>query len=437
VDAPTRLRRRPVPVALAILAIPLTIAAAAAIRPVNLTEVLLVGLVEVMGVSLLAGRTVAALTALGTVAAVNWFLVPPYGTFAIQQQQNVVSLTIFLLLAVAVSTGVDAAMTSETRATAAAAREAALSEVLRPVERSPQDALEAFRDTFGLSSVVLVDARSGDAVLRAGQPSGEGRVLSVVVDPGYRIDGYGPEIMGSETAFTTAMATAVVASWESEQLRAAQERSARLAAIDEARAALLASIGHDLRTPLAGIRLNAEALQLAAGVMPGPEQEQVIADLRESAIRVDQVLGAVLDSSRVEAGVQPVLIDQVDAGAVARAAAATWGSPRISVQVPPGLAPLRSDPALLERIVANLVSNALAHTPPEAGVVVSCRPGAIAVIDHGPGLVEGGGDAGRARAGMGLLIVDRLAQAIGATVDYGLTPGGGVTAVVTVDGGAK
>ena len=91
---------------------------------------------------------------------------------------------------------------------------------------------------------------------------------------------------------------------------------------------------------------------------------------------------------------------------------------------------------LLERIVANLVANALTHTPQDSPVEVVLGEGAggasVAVIDHGPGLAADSADVGRSRHGMGLLIVDRLADLIGAHTTYDETPGGGLTATVRV-----
>ena len=228
------------------------------------------------------------------------------------------------------------------------------------------------------------------------------------------------------------MATAVVASWEGERLPLEQARSAQLSEIDQARAALLASIGHDLRTPLAGIRLSAEALQVSGAQMSQQEQAEVIADLRESAIRLDEVLGAVLDSSRIEAGVQPVTLAAVDLVGVARRAVAVWDSPRINLVTPEREVTVLTDATVLERIVTNLVSNALTHTPPESQVEVVCRPGSITVVDHGPGMTNVAVDQGRSSSGMGMLIVERLAAALRARIDYTPTPGGGVTATVIV-----
>ncbi len=127
-------------------------------------------------------------------------------------------------------------------------------------------------------------------------------MIDVEVAPGFRVVGHGAEIMGVNREFADTLATAVVRAWESQELVAEQERSARLAEIDRARATLLASIGHDLRTPLAGMRVSADALLMTEGTLSEADRAELLDGLRQSAIRLDEVLGALLDSSRIEAG---------------------------------------------------------------------------------------------------------------------------------------
>ena len=254
--------------------------------------------------------------------------------------------------------------------------------------------------------------------------------------PGFRVVGHGAETMGINREFADTLATAVVRAWESQELVAEQERSARLAEIDRARAALLASVGHDLRTPLAGIRVSADALLLADGTLTEDDRAELLDGLRQSAIRLDEVLGAVLDSSRIEAGVLDVERRPADLGEVAARAVTAWASSRISLVAPPQAVLAVTDAALLERIVANLVANALTHTPQDSPVEVvvtgTAQGASIAVIDHGPGLATDSADVGRSRHGMGLLIVDRLAELVGADIAHAETPGGGLTATVRV-----
>jgi two-component system sensor histidine kinase KdpD len=438
-SATARWRRRPLVVGLAILAIVATIAIATAVRPVGLAEVLLLVLVEVVVVSLFAGRTLTAITAVGAVLAVNWFLVPPYGTFQVQAQENWVYLAVFLLVAVGVSTLVEVVLRSERAAAAATAREAVMAEVLRPDSASAADSLRAFRSALDLDGAELRAPGTGD-VLESSSREGGQRLTDTVIDievaPGFHVVGHGGQIMGVDREFATTLATAVVRAWESQELVAEQERSARLAEIDRARATLLASVGHDLRTPLAGMRVSADALLMAEATLTEADRTELLEGLRQSAIRLDEVLGALLDSSRIDAGV--LLVDQrpVDLREVAAQAAAPWRSPRISLRAVERPVIAVTDAVLLERILANLVANALTHTPQDSPVEVVIAGGdaraSVAVVDHGPGLATDSADVGRSRHGMGLLLVDRLAELIGADTAYDETPGGGLTATVTV-----
>jgi two-component system sensor histidine kinase KdpD len=437
---PARWRRRPGVVALAILAIVATIAVATAMRPVVLAEVLLLVLVEVVVVSLFAGRTLAGATAAGAVLAVNWFLVPPYGTLQIQAQENWVSLAVFLLLAVGVSTLVEVVVGSERDAAAATTRAAVMAEVMRPDSASAADSLAAFRSALDLDEATLLAPSNGGVLLRSVRDAAGPRLPEVVIDvevaPGFRVVGHGAQIMGVNREFADTLATAVVRAWESQELVAEQERSARLAEIDRARAALLASVGHDLRTPLAGIRVSADALQMTEGTLSDADRAELLEGLRHSAIRLDEVLGALLDSSRIEAGVIQVDKRPTDLADVAARVLAAWDSPRIRLM--PSERPVLAvtDAVLLERILANLVANALTHTPIGSPIEVVLTAGlqaaSVVVIDHGPGLVADSADVGRARHGMGLLIVDRLAELIGVDTTYDETPGGGLTATVRV-----
>lgn len=443
-DGPTsataRWRRRPLVVGLAILAIVATIALATAMRPVELAEVLLLVLVEVVVVSLFAGRTLTAVTAVGAVLAVNWFLVPPYGTFQIQAQENWVSLAVFLLVAVGVSTLVEVVLRTERAAAAATARESVMAEVLRPDSASAVDSLRAFRSALDLDDAELRAPVTGEVLQSSSRDGGGQRLPDTVIDievtPGFHVVGHGGQIIGVNREFADTLATAVVRAWESQELLAEQERSARLAEIDRARATLLASVGHDLRTPLAGMRVSADALLMAEGSLSEADRTELLEGLRQSAIRLDEVLGALLDSSRIDAGVLQVDKRPVDLREVAAQAAAPWRSPRISLHAVERPAIAVTDAVLLERILANLVANALTHTPQDTPVEVVIRGGqgraSVAVVDHGPGLAADSADVGRSRHGMGLLIVDRLAELIGADTAYDETPGGGLTATVTV-----
>jgi hypothetical protein len=204
-----------------------TLIAATARRPIDLTEVLLIVLVEVIAVSLVAGRTVAAATALGASLAINWFLIPPYGTLHIASQEDWVFLAVFVAVAVGASTLVESVITSERAAARVAAHESVLAEVLGPQQVSAIDALRLMRTAADLDEASLVDVPSGQLLLstmwRREPPYPP--CLQVDIAPRYRVRGWGPRRHGVQTNYLTTLAAAVVRAWESEQLTVDRQRT--------------------------------------------------------------------------------------------------------------------------------------------------------------------------------------------------------------------
>ena len=434
--AAARWRRRPGPVVLALGVLGATLVLAALLRPVPLAEVLLIVLVEVIAVGLVAGRTIAALASVAAFVGVNWLLVPPYGTLQMADQQNWVTLAVFLLLAVGVSTLVDTAIAAERQAAMSIAREQALAEVLRPDEASAEEALRVLRSALHLDVVALTSTSTNERLLSgADRPPEYAPALQLEVAPDYRVLGWGPEVMGTRPDYATTLATAAVRAWESQRLVAEQARSARLAELDAARAALLASIGHDLRTPLAGIRVSADALAMSGPGLSDADRAELLQTLQQSAIRLDGLLDAVLDAARIEAGVTSVRRQDIDLREVVRDALSDLPTGRLALTLPDQPVPARTDPAICARIVANLATNALTHTPASSTVEVTCThhgdASAVRIIDHGPGLEDDAIDSGRPSHGLGLTIVDRLAGFSGITIQRTGTPGGGLTLDLT------
>ncbi|QKJ19405.1 sensor histidine kinase [Microbacterium hominis] len=231
----------------------------------------------------------------------------------------------------------------------------------------------------------------------------------------------------------------------SAQLRESREREAR---IEASRRELVAWISHDLRTPLAGIRAMAEALE--DGLADDPERY-----LRQMRGQVDLLTGMVedlFDLSRLDAGahrlaVQDVSLLDVVSDAVADLRPATRGR---AVDVESGLdrdLVVRVDPGELTRAIGNLVMNAVQHTPAPGRIVVRAelvddRP-TVSVIDSGPGideadlprLFEAGWRGSAARtprteaagapgAGLGLAIVRGIVDAHRGEVAVRNVPGG-------------
>lgn len=233
-----RWRRRPVAVLLTLSVIVVTLLVATARRPVDLAEVLLIVMVEVVGVSLLAGRAVAAATAVGASLAVNWYLIPPYGTLHIQAQQDWVFLVVFLVLAVGASALVEMVLDSQRAAGRVAVHESVLAEVLGSARVSAADSLQLMRDAVDLDEVALFDDASGELLLSTmgGRRPPYPPCLVVDVAPGFQVRAWGPRRLGVRTDYATTLAAAVVRAWESEQLAARLQANGSRSGVDPVRA---------------------------------------------------------------------------------------------------------------------------------------------------------------------------------------------------------
>jgi len=224
--------------------------------------------------------------------------------------------------------------------------------------------------------------------------------------------------------------------------QALAERIEVLREADRTKDAVLASVSHDLRTPLTTIRAMAFELRET-----GDERAAVI---EEEAERLNQMVSDLLDLSRIRIGALPVT-PELNAGEDLLGAAlaqlrGVGGEERIRVRLPPdGSVPLgRFDFVQALRALSNLLENALRHSPPDKPVeVVVGREGEellFRVSDSGPGVPtelrdrifepfiqagdrEKGGEVGS--AGLGLAIARRVAEAQGGSLDYAPRPGGG------------
>ena len=235
------------------------------------------------------------------------------------------------------------------------------------------------------------------------------------------------------------------------QQRLTQQAAAAvpLAEADRMRRALLTAVSHDLRTPLASATAAVDSL--AGPIAWTPEQRaELLATARESLARLATLVENLLDMSRLQAGavgvtLRPIALDE----AVPRALDSTDGAAAVILDVPDTLPEVQADPGLLERVLVNLLTNALRHSPPD---VPPCVTGSahgdrveLRIIDHGPGIPAperdtvflpfqrlGDRDNGSGGVGLGLALARGLAEAMGGTLTPDDTPGGGLTMILTL-----
>jgi K+-sensing histidine kinase KdpD len=423
-----------------------------------LGSVLLLYLLAVVVISVIGGLAGGVLAAVGSFLLANFFLTPPYHTFAVEDRDSIIALLVFLLVAVTVSVLVDVAA----RRQEAAARSEADAKLLGRVAaeplvgRSAEDVLAEVATTFGLTSVALVEHDTGapgrnglDAVLARVGPPFDGRgTLSVDAGGHRRLVGAGRELFAEDRRLLGSLAHAASRALDARALAGEASRARELAEVDRLRAALLAAVGHDLRTPLAGITAAVTTLRQPDVPLDDADRDELLATIERSADRLADLIANLLDLSRLQAGAlrleaQPVPVDEV----VARALLDRHLHEVVNA-VADDLPLVLADPGLLERVVANLADNAYRHAPSHTQVEVRAHAThdivQVSVVDHGPGVDEADWDSifvpfqrlddrsTDAGVGLGLAIARGFIEAMGGTLRPEHSLGGGLTMTITL-----
>jgi two-component system sensor histidine kinase KdpD len=417
----------------------------------SLTDAALLYLVPVVAVAAVGGVWPGLAAAAASDLLLNWYFAPPVHTLTVERRDNLIALLVYVLVAVTVSVAVDLAA----RQRAAAARSGIEARLLDRITTAPvtdqslNRLLDHIRDTFSMRTVTLVEDDRVVATVGTGGPDAVDRpALDVEAAPGLRLVADGPALLAEDRRLLGRLAAAAARTLEAQRLAEQAGKAAQLAEVDRLRTAILASVGHDLRTPLASIKAAASSLRAGDVAFSPSDRDELLATVEESADQLEDLVENLLAMSRLQAGVlsvqaRPVALDEVVARALLHAPAAG----RVEVAVGDDLPLVSADPGLLERVVANLVSNAVRAA---GGGAVTLRASAspstvdLAVVDHGPGVpaaererifapfqrlddhTAGGG------LGLGLAIARGFTQAMGGTVTPTDTPGGGMTMTVSI-----
>jgi two-component system sensor histidine kinase KdpD len=257
-------------------------------------------------------------------------------------------------------------------------------------------------------------------------------------------------------AAVVAMAVDVAARHRADALRREAEvagqaaRARELAEIDRVRAALLAAVGHDLRTPLAAIKAAVSSLRQPDIEWPADAAAELLATVEESSDRLASLIDNLLSMSRLQVGALSVELTPVPLDAVVAAAllACPLGPSTVDIEIADDLPLVQADPGLLERVVANLVANAVAASPIGRPIrLCGTADGervSLAVVDHGPGVPVADRDrmfipfqrlndrSAVGGLGLGLAIARGFTEAMHGTLLATATPGGGLTMTISL-----
>jgi two-component system sensor histidine kinase KdpD len=463
-------RRRIYGFALAAVACPLvTIGLASARGGLNLLSDALVFLVLVVVVALVGGLYPALVAAVATSLLLNFYFIPPLDTFTIAEANNVLALVAFVAVAVAVSAVVDLAA----RRTRQAARANAQSETLATMagsvlrgESGVDALLERVRESFGMTSATLLQRPAGAAGTGARGPActwaivgsagpapparPEDADVDVDVGDGFCLALRGHPLPADERRVLGAVAAQAAVTVEQRRLAEAAAAAKPIAEAGQMRAALLATAGHDLRTPLAAAKAAVGGLR-ASDATWEPGQVRELADSAYASLdQLTRLVDNLLDLSRLQAGELPLRPGPADVADVVAHALASLGPPAadIRVMIPAATPPAVADPAQLERVLVNLLSNAIRYSPAGSPATVTASTLGdrveLRIIDHGPGVSQTDQDRIFAPfqrhadeisppgTGLGLALSRSLTEAMRGKLTPEETPGGGLTMIVSL-----
>jgi two-component system sensor histidine kinase KdpD len=414
-----------------------------------------------VGCALVGGRRPAIAAAILSSLALNWFSTPPERTLAVADPVHLATLLMFLVVASAVASVVDTAARRSIQADLARREADTLMALNRSLLHSDQDVaavLALLQEAFTLDAVALLRRTDGGwepvATIGEGHPTRpETADTTAEVGPGLLLAVRGGRLEPHEVRGLTAFATHISVLLKREELARRAEAAQALEQGNRVRTALLAAVSHDLRTPLAGIKAAVSSLRNPEVTWTGADQAELLATIEHSTDQLHVIVANLLDLSRLQSDAVHPLLDTIWVDdVVTRTVAALPGGDRVVLDFAPDLPPVAADAGLLDRVVANLVDNALKHAPADRPVTVTTAAldtgVQLRVVDHGPG-VSGAdrermydafqrlGDTSRREGlGLGLAVARGLTEAQGGSIAAEDTPGGGLTMVVELPAAA-
>ncbi len=420
--------------------------------------------IGVLVVALLGGVAPAALSALLSGLLLNYFLVEPRHTFTIAEPDSAVTIVVLLLVAVAVAALVDGTAKRAREATQAS-REAELlalfaGSVLRGADLSTL--LERVRETYAQRAVAILrvtdDVESVVACVGNDpcvSPATADTAIEVGDDEFWMLMS-GRQLAARDRRVLTAVAKQAAGLVKQRELSEEAGRAEAIAQADELRRSLLSAVSHDLRTPLAAAKAAVSSLRSDDVDFSAEDTSELLATIEESIDQLTALVGNLLDSSRLAAGVvapnlQSVYLEETVQRALVGISKHSTGFrsvalDRVKVEVDDAVA--MADAGLLERVLANVIDNALRYAPDSPVRVTASTVGGrvlIAVIDDGPGIPRGtaeqlfapfqrlGDQENTTGIGLGLSVAKGFVDAMGGTIQATDTPGGGLTVLIELD----
>lgn len=410
----------------------------------------------VVVVALVGGSWPALCAAVLSGLALDYFFIEPLHTVTIRQPHHLVSVLLYVIIAMLVSVIVDRAA----QRARAAQRSASESELLQTISGSVlrgQDAVQALveqtREAFAMTRVRLTRNGAELATSVREQPtrpphSGDQQApppehTVVPVDDHTQLELEGPEPDAATRRLLSVIAIQLAAALEHNELQ-------QTTASDKVRTALLAAVSHDLRRPLASATAAISGLRAAGESLTDADRAELVDTASQSLTALAKLVTDLLDVTRLQAGALTVSTTPIEPADVILPALdeVEAGPDEVSLDVDPDTPAATADPVLLQRVLVNLLTNALRYRPLDTTVRLSCSAFAgtveIRVSDHGPGVsaerrddifapFQRLGDTDNTTGlGLGLALSKGFIEGMGGTLTPEDTPGGGLTMVISL-----
>jgi two-component system sensor histidine kinase KdpD len=458
---------------------------------VQLADMVALYLLAITVSATIYGRGPSLLAATLSVLAYDFFFVPPIFTFAVTDLRHIVTFAVMFVVGVLISD-----LTLRVRRHEREAREReertgalyALSQDLTEAEdeeaaaalfaRRGKETFDTDLTVFGFEGAERFIAR-GSTFLPGASTQAERRVLEDALARGslegdgrskalgearYSALRAGTTFLGAvtfspslvprsieEASFLDAFVQQGALALQRIRFKQQADAAALRARTEEMKNALLSTVSHDLRTPLAAITGAATTLQDDSLPTSGPERAELLETICEEADRLDRLVRNLLDMTKVEAGAlqikrEWVPLEEIVGAALTRLEQPLTGRP-VAIILPPQLPLLSVDAVLLEQVFVNLLENAVKYTPARSAIEIraSIEGGhvVIAVSDRGPGLPAGAesrvfekffraSSSVMPGAGLGLAICRGIVEAHGGEISAKNRQGGGAAFVITL-----
>ena len=451
---------------------------------VSVSTVTLIFIIPAIAAEVAGGVTAGFTTVALCAVLLDFYFIVPYGTLSIGSAQNWAGLGVYLIVVALVGVVVARLKTAHRAAQRNALnmrRIYELSELLVQ-DRSTDDLLvsivHAVQNVFAIETVSLfvldeghlkvaatvgpplspseldqLDPQPGHSVsmstalgstsdLRTVSLAASGRPVGVLVLKGARFSDEDREML---VTFANDAAIAM----ERAQLREQATRTTLLEEVDRLRRGMMGAVSHDLRTPLATIKLASSTLVGRARHISAEDAHELHELIEIESDRLTRLVSNLLDMTRIEAGVFEVHRERIDVSTLVEDSLSVLrsglGPDRVDVDVPAGVAPVNVDQILVTQVLVNLLDNALRHSPDEGRISITARRDhdhvVVAVDDEGPGVApldrrtifdrfvkfDTGG-----RAGLGLTIAKTFIEAHGEHIWCEEAPSGGARFVFSL-----